>query len=258
MRRRFAGTAALLVLFALAGSGAASAFTGAASGAVAGHAPITDRLRTGAGTATSTNWSGYAAYGATFTDVKGDWQQPTADCSGLRRNQVSLAAFWVGLDGYQSKTVEQTGTEADCVGTSPVYYAWYEFYPARLVVLDSGAYPVNHGDAVHAEVAQTTLTLTDTTAGWTFTTPVPASKFAFSSAEWIAEGPTKTLANFGSAGFSSATASDNSVTDDPIDSTAWSNDAITMVANRGPHAAVRALPSTLSGGSAFTINWQHL
>ena len=27
-------------------------------------------------------------------------------------------------------TVEQTGTDSDCNGGSPVYYAWYEFYPA--------------------------------------------------------------------------------------------------------------------------------
>jgi len=25
--------------------------------------------------------------------------------------------------------VEQTGTDFDCVGKNPSYYAWYEFYP---------------------------------------------------------------------------------------------------------------------------------
>ena len=39
------------------------------------------------------------------------------------------AAFWVGLDGYSSSSVEQTGSEVDCVGRTAEYYAWYEMYP---------------------------------------------------------------------------------------------------------------------------------
>ena len=39
------------------------------------------------------------------------------------------AAFWVGLDGYTSSSVEQTGSEVDCVGRTAEYYAWYEMYP---------------------------------------------------------------------------------------------------------------------------------
>ena len=111
---------------------------------------------------------------------------------------------------------------------------------------------------MQAEVSQTSLTLRDTTgAGWAFTTSVPARAFAFSSAEWIAEGPTKTLTDFGTVGFSSATASANGVTDGTIDNSAWSHDAITMVARGGHNAAVRAIPSSLTSGSAFTVAWQH-
>jgi hypothetical protein len=227
-------------------------------GASAGRTPVIGKLRTGAGTTTSSNWSGYAAYGTTFSDVKGNWVQPAVDCSGLAHNQVSLAAFWVGLDGYVSNTVEQTGTEADCVGTTPVRYAWYEFYPANTVVLDASRYPVGVNDALHAEVSSTTLTLQDTTAGWTFVAPVPARGFAFSSAEWIAEGPSQVLTNFGSVGFSAASATAGGVTSGSIDNPAWSHDAITMVTRSGgPHAAARAVPSTLNSGTAFTIRWQH-
>jgi hypothetical protein len=157
--------------------------------------PITGRVRTAAGTVTSTNWSGYAAFNATFSHVNGSWQQPPADCASVPKNAVALSAFWVGLDGYRSNTVEQTGTEADCVGTSPRYYAWYEFYPHRLFVLSQTRYPVSPGDKLSATVSQAngsvTVTLNDhnQAQGWPFTTTVPAKHLAFSSAEWIAEGP---------------------------------------------------------------------
>jgi hypothetical protein len=59
----------------------------------------------------SSNWVGYAATGAagSFTSVSASWTQPTASCA----TGSQYAAFWVGLDGYTSKTVEQIGTEAD-------------------------------------------------------------------------------------------------------------------------------------------------
>jgi Peptidase A4 family len=71
---------------------------------------------------TSSNWSGYSAFKSRvkFTDVKGDWIQPAATCTSER----TYSSFWVGIDGYNSNTVEQTGTDADCNNGSPVYYAW--------------------------------------------------------------------------------------------------------------------------------------
>ena len=62
--------------------------------------------------ATSTNWSGYAGTTGRYTSVSASWTQPAGVCS--RGDQY--AAFWVGLDGYTSSTVEQTGSEVDCVG----------------------------------------------------------------------------------------------------------------------------------------------
>ena len=57
--------------------------------------------------AESTNWSGYAATTGTYTSVSASWTQPAGTCS--RGDQY--AAFWVGLDGYTSSSVEQTGSE---------------------------------------------------------------------------------------------------------------------------------------------------
>jgi len=65
----------------------------------------------------STNWSGYAATGANgaFSSVSASWTEPAATCTSNRRRTAQYAAFWVGLDGYSSGSVEQTGTDSDCV-----------------------------------------------------------------------------------------------------------------------------------------------
>ena len=68
----------------------------------------------------STNWSGYAATGR-FTSVSATWTEPAGHCTSATR----YASFWVGLDGFNSNTVEQTGSDVDCSGGSPVYYSWY-------------------------------------------------------------------------------------------------------------------------------------
>ena len=87
-------------------------------------------------TSTSTNWSGYAATGGcAFTSVSSSWVEPTGTCG----SGDQYSSFWVGLDGYNSNSVEQTGSEVDCAGRTPVYYSWYEMYPA---------YPVNFSNTV--------------------------------------------------------------------------------------------------------------
>ncbi|MBV8905823.1 MAG: hypothetical protein JOZ22_19490, partial [Acidobacteriia bacterium] len=89
--------------------------------------PIRDKTERTKGLADSTNWSGYAVLGSSFTSAAGSWVVPAAVCYAVSGDQYS--SFWVGLDGYESNTVEQIGTDSDCVGTTPIYYAWYEFYP---------------------------------------------------------------------------------------------------------------------------------
>src|SRR5579884_3947197 len=158
------------------------------SGARAGSTPFF--ISHGGGiahtTTTSTNWAGYAATGSTYTSVSTTFTQPSVNCSA----GDGYSSFWVGLDGYSSGSVEQTGTEADCSGGSAVYSAWYEMYPA---------YPVNYsntvrpGDRITETVSYAsgtyTLTLADSTEGWTKTTRKSESGLARSSAEVIAEAP---------------------------------------------------------------------
>jgi hypothetical protein len=186
----------------------------AAGGPAFAAGPIADRYKTGRGTSVSTNWSGYAAYATTFSHVKGDWVVPTVDCSAARGQQATIAAAFVGIDGYFSNTVEQSGTDTDCIGKTPFYVAWYEFYPARAVFLDQNTYPVDAGDHMHAEVSVSgstaTITLQNLASAhpWTLSPPpsLTSSSFDFSSAEWILEAPTNRLTDFSSIGFSHAAA----------------------------------------------------
>jgi hypothetical protein len=209
------------------------------------HGPM--HMRTNS---TSTNWSGYAVTGSRFTSVSASWTQPTAKCSG-----TAYSSFWVGLDGDTSGTVEQTGTDADCSGSTPRYYAWYEMYPKFPVNYSNTVRP---GDHMSASVTTNgsgsfTLTISDSTQGWTKTTTARLKRASLASAEVIAEAPSSSggvlpLANFGTVGFSGARANGSLLT-----SSTPGIDAITMVTSSG---TVKAQPGSISNGS-FSVTWKH-
>ena len=221
------------------------------------NAPAKIRTRHEDGTATSGNWSGYAVTAAdgSVTDVTGSWTVPSANCTA--GPATGYAAFWVGIDGYNSSTVEQTGTDSDCSSGTPTYYAWYEFYPRASVLISS--LTISPGDVISAEVKSTgsgnfTVTLTDTSTGKTFSTSGKVSGAEESSAEWIAEAPSSSssilpLADFGSVSFTSGMAT-VSGTSGSIGS--FTNVAITMVSSGG---ADEAVPTALSGGTSFAVNY---
>ena len=163
------------------------------------------------GQAQSTNWSGYAGTTGTYTSVSANWIQPAGHCT--RGDQY--AAFWVGLDGYSSSTVEQTGSEVDCIGRTAEYSAWYEAYPNASVNYRN---TVRAGDSFTATVTYTgsnqfSLYIDDVTEHWFHTTVVTVANAARSSAEVIAEAPCCTffggilpLTNFGTMNFTGSTA----------------------------------------------------
>jgi Peptidase A4 family len=167
---------------------------------------------TGPTVVTSSNWAGYADTGPSgdFTDVTSSWVQPAGHCS----SGDQYAAFWVGLDGYSSRTVEQIGSEVDCVGQTPEYSAWYEIYPSPEVAFSN---PVQAGDQLFASVSyegsnKFRLTITDSTEHWKRSATRRLAGAARSSAEVIAEAPCCTdsggilpLTDFGTASFSAAT-----------------------------------------------------
>ncbi len=169
----------------------------------------------------SENWSGYAATGSdgAFSSVSSSWTEPTATCSsshhGRGGSSDTYAAFWVGLDGYSSDSVEQTGTLIECVGSTAYYYGWYEMYPSALVTYSNTLKP---GDAISASVTFSgtetyTLTLKDSTQGWTKTETINESGLDRSSAEVITEAPCCTdsggilpLADFGTVSYGASDA----------------------------------------------------
>jgi hypothetical protein len=197
---------------------AATAVTLAVLAALAGGAVAAPRIdpphpgRSLSG-ATSTNWAGYSATSAGgFTSVTATWTQPA-----VRRSPIgTYAAFWVGLDGDGSHTVEQIGSMGYTSGGRAYYVAWYELYPAAMQAIDPAKLTVRPGDVLTATVRWTgattfRLSLTDKTTGRTFSSRRSQQSPQFTappvSAEVIAERPSSTtgvlpLARFGIVGFS--------------------------------------------------------
>ena len=138
----------------------------------------------------SWNWSGLddSADGP-FSSVTATWTEPPIQPAGAT---FTDAAFWVGLDGDNSDTVEQIGTEGYSEGAVG-YDAWFEMYPAGPVTIDLSIRPgdVVTGTVVEMGVATLTLSLVDHTSGKSFqTTQSPTAPPARASAEVIAEAPT--------------------------------------------------------------------
>jgi hypothetical protein len=199
---------------------------------------------------TSTNWSGYAVSGfGPYQSVASSWRQPAVDCS---QTPTAWSAFWVGLDGDTTNTVEQTGSEADCSKGTAVYYAWYEMYPKYPV---NYANPILAGDSLSASVTYSasgyfTLTISDATRRWSHTATQRLKAAKVGSAEVIAEAPSGRggilpLADFGTAVFSGAM-----VNGSPLTSSTPGLDPITMSSS----STVSAAPSAIGGGS-FTDTW---
>jgi hypothetical protein len=208
----------------------------------------------------SGNWSGYADYSAStkYSKLAGKWTEPTGKCGG---STTSLAAFWVGIDGFKSDSVEQDGTLIECVSGTPHYYTWWEMYPKNAIqVVGSSIKP---GDKIAASVAKSgttyTLKLTDsTTAGNSFTKKetCSATSCVDSSAEWIAEAPSGSsgvypLTNYGTWSLSGATVTGGSKSG-TIKS--FPDYEITMESSTG---AVESQPGPLnSAGNAFKTTWK--
>jgi hypothetical protein len=231
----------------------------------------------------SDNWSGYADIGTAsgnpdvFETVAGSWTEPKVTCPangglfGIGGSKTAYSAFWVGLDGYSSSSVEQLGTDSDCLSSgAPHYYAWYEMYPAGSVDLPSSD-AVNPGDVMVAMVMSNAagtsfdLSIKDVTHPWAspFSIPETASGLARSSAEFVAEAPSECnavtceelkLADFGSVTFTGANAADTSGVMGAVD--AFENADMQMAEN----GTVKATPSKLTdsgGASSFTVTWSH-
>jgi hypothetical protein len=204
----------------------------------------------------STNWSGYADTGSSFSKVSASWTEPSATCS---RRSTQLAAFWVGIDGYSSDSVEQDGTLIECYEGTAYQYTWWEMYPTNDIQVVGETLAA--GDPITSTVTRSgtsyTLTVTDSrhTAN-SFTETETCSSCANSSAEWIAEAPSGSSGVYPLADFSSWTASNASVTEGSTSGviSSFTDDEITMVDTAG---RTEALPGSLnSSGNSFSVTWE--
>lgn len=252
-------SALLLACLAAAGTPAAPALR------TARHGPLRIAQVTPDGGVTSPNWSGYSVTGlpGSVTAVSGSWIVPQASCGGTNPN-YSGASHWVGIDGYNNGTVEQTGTEVDCSAGQPRYYAWYEFYPKPGVTITS--VEVQPGDPIFASVTygngEFTATLTNGRTWRTFsvTAAVPTAKR--DSAEWIGEANSIHFTNFGTAFFgedqtgltSTCTATFSGRTEPIGRFPPYRVHPITLV---DPKGTTLAVTSPLSrDGTSFSVQWQ--
>jgi hypothetical protein len=217
---------------------------------------------------TSSNWAGYAVTGRNVTDVQGAWTVPAVDTIGSCAN--SYAAAWLGIDGDNSSTVEQCGTDQDYINGVPQYYAWYEMYPKALQILSQATYPVAPGDNIQAEVqylpsGQFRLTMTNDGASgrhapWPlpFVTTQKLTQARRTSAEWVVEAPWSggvlPLADFDRVTFRGCTATVGGQTKLLQSWIATQNfDQINMTNGSG---GLKALTNSPTGSDTFAIDWQ--
>jgi hypothetical protein len=256
MLRRWGILLGILTLLA----GLAVATTGSASAGTMGFRPGGDSA---GGSASASNARGSvrrrrrartgrtAATTGTYTSVSASWTEPTGTCSG----SAKYSSFWVGLDGYNSSSVEQTGSEVDCSGSRARYYAWYEMYPNPSVSYSNTVRP---GDHFNASVTYTgsnhfSLFIQDSTQGWSHTTTGTLAGAPRSSAEVIVEAPCCTasggilpLANFGTVHVTGSLANGSAI------GNAGGVTQIIMIDSAGRD---KDTVSSLTSGENFSATW---
>src|SRR5437762_10961121 len=200
-------------------------------------------------TSSSSNWSGYAASGGTFTSVTATWTVPTVSA-----NSTGADATWVGIGGLSSRDLLQAGTQAMVDGSGVTYTSWIEMLPqsSRNVPLS-----VSAGDSVTVTITQQSgndwlIAMKNNTTNGSYSVTVQYSS-SNSSAEWVQEAPSVgrglvSLDQFGTVQFSGASAVRDGKT---MSAAALGAKAITMINGQGQAIAQ---PSTIaSDGSSFTI-----
>jgi hypothetical protein len=225
---------------------------------------------TPANTVPSGNWSGYTAVGdknVALRYVGADFNVPSLNCANTPVGSAGdpIEGQWVGLDGYDTSTVEQTGIAGYCDSGTAEYYAWYEMYPSETVVY-SGA--ISAGDAITASVYYNAgggfynIVLTDVTAGGQINvdaTCPSGSTCKDASAEVITElpggGPANgyNLPDFGMDNFTgTGVTSRDGVHGGLSASSLWTSTEIILEDQNGRHMIQ---PSSLYGGQAFNSTW---
>ena len=224
-------------------------------------------------TAVSQNWSGYAAVAranVALRYITSTFKVPSVNCAKVAIGSAgqTYAAEWVGLDGFNDSTVEQTGVDSFCDSTSgpATNQAWYEMYPLDPVVFTG----VSPGDVIWVSVYFNSTTdeyqlfLDDKTTGSTMETDQPCpsgSTCDRTSAEVISEDPGGAvagginLADFGAVAYSASGVTSRNGTHGALAAAKlWTSTEIIM---QDPSGDDMATPSALAdSGADFSIAWQ--
>jgi hypothetical protein len=208
-------------------------------------------VRGGRNAVISQNWSGYAAHNGPYKSISANWVEPRGHCSGSGHKYSS---FWVGLDGFNSRTVEQTGSAVNCKGGRPRYFAWYEMFPKFPVNFHNTVRPGDHfhGSVTYNGGGRFTLKLSDTTRRWTHTEHKSLKSARRASAEVIVEAPSTSrgailpLANFGTVHISSAKVNGSKM---------GSHHPAKIIMQVGSRRKVTV--SRLANGQNFSATWRH-
>jgi hypothetical protein len=217
------------------------------------------------------NWAGYAAVANTgdqIAFVGANFNIPSVNCASTARgSQDPWVSHWIGIDGFATPTVEQTGVAVDCASNNTAtYYAFYEMFPLPGVLFTG----VNPGDAITATVTFNSgnntwhMRLNDlTNGGFISSTQTCPKGFNVTcdngSAEVITEDPNGALAqgfnlaDFGMANFTATRVTSLTGLSGSLNPSAqWTSSQILM---EDPSSVVMATPSGLYGGRSFNITW---
>jgi hypothetical protein len=178
------------------------------AGAVGSRPRISARRSASSSGWASSNWSGYAVSGGSYSTITGEWNVPAVAPS----KKSTYSSNWIGIDGFNNSSLIQTGTEQDYYNGRAHYGAWWEILPAAETVIPTLV--VSPGDHMRASIAKGTgstwtITLADVTTGQSFSINKTYTG-PQTSAEWIEEAPTvgghvATLANYGTSTFDPGT-----------------------------------------------------
>lgn len=216
---------------------------------------------------TSTNWGGYVAANNlvnpkldSVSAVYGSWKVPLVQVGA----GDTYCAIWVGIDGYNSSSVEQIGTSHDWVGGKAHHYAWFEMYPDYSYEISG--FPIAVGDLISASVEYKgnhvfTMRLSNHTRKVVST--IPASRTTSSvaqrkSAEWIVEAPFAgsilPLSHVGAVQLTACTAKINNILA-PLSNTSWPCASLEMVTDGGLPKAITS--TVLHDRASFITTWKH-
>lgn len=166
-----------------------------------GPAKIVAEAKTGATTiaTTSTNWSGFAVvdssnpFRSAGSQVGALIEVPKGFCNNIAANG-GHSSIWVGIDGYGSNDVLQTGITADlsCPGGQIAQHAWFEWFPNYEIAISN--MPISPGDVFSADVwiaggkAFIGIENRNTNASFTLALDPPSGvTLVGNSVEWIVE-----------------------------------------------------------------------